>query len=389
MRHVWTDIEPSFKCRLVPGRGALMGGEVSLVTEQSTMTETPSSFAEAPNRRAAPLEPDALSEMLRSVRLTGAVFLSARLTAPFGIVSPKRYDERMPMAHLRHISVFHLITEGDCVIETSSGARQQVGAGDLLLLPFANEHRFYKGTAPYMVFDPSLIRQGPIEGVWTVDYGGGGQETRLVCGFLESAELFTPVFRSLPEMLVEHAGAGTVGGRLASTVGEIAHLVEAATPGTQELLGRMMELLFVEVLRRHASQLPTGSKGLLAALNDPVVGRALKLLHADPARRWTADALAREAGSSRTVLGERFNEVLGRPPIDYLTIWRMQVAADRLRHGRDGIARISADIGYESEAAFARAFKRVTGMTPGRWRDGGGDSRELMPLQFKEQIPAV
>jgi len=109
----------------------------------------------------------------------------------------------------------------------------------------------------------------------------------------------------------------------------------------------------------------------------------------DPARRWTADTLAREAGSSRTVLGERFNGLLGRPPIDYLTSWRMQVAADRLRHGKDGIARIAADIGYESEPAFARAFKRVTGMTPGRWRDGGGDSRELMPLQFQEPIPVV
>ena len=359
------------------------------MNEDRTMIETPSSYAEAPVPAATRPEPDALSEMLRAVRLTGAVFLSARLTAPFGIVSPKRYDIRMPMAHLRHISVFHLIAEGDCVIETASGAKRQVEAGDLLLLPFADQHRFYKGKAPDMVFDPSLIRQGPIEGVWTVDCGGGGQETRLVCGFLESAELFTPVFRSLPEMLVEHAGAGTVGGGLASTVREVVHLMEAATPGTQAMLGRMMELLFVEVLRRHASRLPTGSKGLLAALNDPVVGRALQLLHADPARRWTADTLAREAGTSRTVLGERFNGLLGRPPIDYLTCWRIQQAADRLRNGKDGIARIAADIGYESEAAFARAFKRVTGMTPGRWRDGGADSRPLMPIHYKEQIPAV
>jgi len=158
--------------------------------------------------------------------------------------------------------------------------------------------------------------------------------------------------------------------------------VEAATPGTQAILGRMMELLFVEVLRRHASRLPVGSKGLLAALADPVVGRALQLLHADPCRRWTADALAREAGSSRTVLGERFNMLLGRPPIEYLASWRIQLAADRLRHGKDSLARVAADVGYESEAAFSRAFKRVTGMTPGRWRDGGGDSPPLMPLQF-------
>src|SRR5580704_12726525 len=151
-----------------------MRAEILLVSEFRTMIETPPSCAEAPAPAAAPPEPDALSEMLRSVRLTGAVF--------------------------------HLVAEGDCVIETASGGRRQLAAGDLVLLPFADQHRFYKGTAPDMVFDPNLIRQGPIEGVWTVDYGGGGQETRLVCGFLESAELFTPVFRSLPEMLVEHAG---------------------------------------------------------------------------------------------------------------------------------------------------------------------------------------
>ena len=351
------------------------------------MIETPQSFADAPARPSAAHGHDVLSEMLRSVRLTGAVFLSARLTAPFGLVSPKRYDERMPMAHLRHVSVFHLVAEGDCTIETASGARHQVVAGDLLLLPFANQHKLCKGTAPDILFDPALIRPGPVEGLWTVNCGGGGPQTRIVCGFIESSEmLYAPMFRSLPELLVDHADDGTVGGRLAATVREMLSLVEAATPGTQAILGRMMELLFVELLRRYAGRLPAGSTGLLAALNDPVVGRALQLLHASPARRWTADALAREAGSSRTVLGERFNELLGRPPIEYLTGWRIQLAADRLRNTRDGMARIAADIGYESEAAFSRAFKRVTGMTPGRWRDGEGDSPALMPVQFKKPL---
>jgi AraC family transcriptional regulator, alkane utilization regulator len=353
------------------------------------MTETPPSFADSPAREPAPPDADMLSEMLRAVRLTGAVFLSARLTAPFGLVSPKRFDGRMPMAHLRHISVFHLVAEGECVIETASGARHQVVAGDLLLLPFADQHRLSMGTAPDMVFDPSVVHRGPTEGVWTVRHGGGGAETRLVCGFIESSEvLVAPMFRLLPELLVEHAGDETVGAQLASTVRDMLTLVEAATPGTQAILGRMMELLFVEVLRRHASRMPAGSKGLLAALNDPVVGRALQLVHADPARRWTAEDLAREAGSSRTVLGERFNTLLGRPPIDYLVGWRMQLAADRLRHGKDGIARIAIDIGYESEAAFSRAFKRVTGVTPGRWREGAGDSPDLMPLQFNKPVIA-
>ncbi len=328
-----------------------------------------------------------LSEMLRAVRLTGAIFLSARLTAPFGLVSPKRYDERMAMAHLRHISVFHLVAEGDCMIETASGTQREVVAGDLVLLPFADRHRLSKGTAPDMVFDPSLGRRGPREGIWTVNHGGGGAETRIVCGFIESAEVLSaPMFRSLPELVVERAGDCAVGARLAATVHEMLTLVEVATPGTQAILGRMMELLFVDVLRRHASRMPAGSRGLLAALRDPLVGRALQLVHADPARRWTVDTLAREVGSSRTILGERFNTLLGRPPIEYLLGWRIQLAADRLRNGKDGISRIAADIGYESETAFSRAFKRVTGMTPGRWREGAGDSPDLMPLEYKKPV---
>lgn len=163
-------------------------------------------------------------------------------------------------------------------------------------------------------------------------------------------------------------------------------LVEAATPGTQVMLGRMMEILFVEVLRRHAARLPPESTGWLAAVNDVVVGRALALVHKDPARKWSAADLAREAGTSRTVLAERFNALLGQPPIEYVTSWRIQLAADRLRNGRDTLAAIAADVGYESEAAFNRAFKRVIGMSPGRWREGGGDSPPLMPIQLNNPL---
>jgi AraC-like DNA-binding protein len=352
------------------------------------MIETPSSFAGTPPPPVpAPSPPDVLSEVLRSVRLTGAVFLNARLTEPFGITSPKRYDRGMPMAQMRHISVFHLIAEGDCMIETACGGPRRLATGDLVLLPFADRHRFYKGQADDTVFDPRQARKGPIEGVWTVALGGGGPQTRLVCGFLESAEVFAaPVFRTLPEMLVERAEDGVVGGLLAATVRDILHLLDAATPGTQAMLGRLMELLFVEVLRRHVSRLPTDGKGLLAGLHDPIVGRALQLLHGDPGRRWTVEDLARAAGASRSVLGERFAELLQRAPIEYLMSLRIQLAADRLRTGRDSIARIAADVGYESEAAFGRAFKRVTGLAPGAWRAGRGDSPALMPLQLKREL---
>jgi AraC family transcriptional regulator, alkane utilization regulator len=333
------------------------------------MVGTPPSFADTPE--SARSVSDVLADMLRAVRLTGSVFLDARFSAPFGVLSPKRYDARTPMAHLRHISVFHLIAAGACTIEIATGERRNVSAGDILLLPFADAHKFWNGDFSEMAFAPDLMQPGPVKGMWTVNHGGGGEVTRMVCGFIESSEfLFAPVFRSLPPLVVDQTVDDKVSALLTSTVREILALADRAAPGTELMLGGLMELLFVEVLRRYAARLPANAKGLLAALNDPIVSRALQLVHGDPTRRWTVDELAREAGSSRTVLAERFNAVLGQAPIAYVTSWRMQLAADRMRNSNDSLAAIAADVGYESEAAFNRAFKRVTGVTPGRWREG-------------------
>ena len=321
-----------------------------------------------------------LAEMLRALRLTGSVFLNARFSAPFGVLSPKQYDERTPMAHLRHISIFHLIADGACTVEIANGERRTVSAGDILLLPFADAHKFWNGDFVDMAFGPDLMRPGPVKGMWTVDHGGGGEATRMVCGYIESSEfLFAPVFRSLPPLLVDRTGDDKVSALITSTVKEILGLADTAVPGSELMLGRMMESLFVEVVRRYADRLPASAKGWFAALNDPIVGRALQLVHGDPARRWTLDDLAREAGSSRTVLAERFSAVLSQAPIEYVTSWRMQLAADRIRNSKDSLAAIAADVGYESEAAFNRAFKRVTGVTPGRWREGDTASRSDGP----------
>ena len=204
-------------------------------------------------------------------------------------------------------------------------------------MPFADAHKFWDGNATETACVPDLVRPGPIEGMLTLNYGGGGEETRLVCGYLESSEfLFAPVFRTLPEVLVEHTGDGRIGEVIASTVREIIALVDAATPGSQLILGRLMELLFVEVLRRHIARLPADSQGLARRAQRSDRRPALQLVHAEPGQRWTAESLAREAGSSRTVLAERFNALLGRPPIDYVTSWRIQLAAERLREHRGG-----------------------------------------------------
>ena len=332
------------------------------------MTKTPPSFAAMPESARGY---DILAETLRAVRLTGSVFLDGRFSAPFGILSPKQYDEGTPLAHLRHISVFHLIAAGECTIELATGEESKVSAGDILLLPFADSHTFWNGEYSDVAFAPDLMRPGPLNGMWTIHHGGGGRETRMVCGFIESSEfLFAPVFRSLPVLLIEKTAEGKVGAVLTSTVRQILALAETATPGTELMLGRLMELLFVEVLRRYAERLPRDASGWFAALNDPIVTRAMQLVHREPGRRWTVDTLARAAGTSRSVLAERFNAVMGQAPIEYVTGWRMQLAADRLRNSDDGMAAIAAGVGYESEAAFNRAFKRVTGMTPGRWRAG-------------------
>jgi AraC-like DNA-binding protein len=195
----------------------------------------------------------------------------------------------------------------------------------------------------------------------------------VVCGFIESSEfLFAPVFRSLPPLMIYRSSAERVGAVITSTVCEILDLADAATPGAELMLSHLMELLFVEVLRRHVSDISSGAKGWFAALGDPVISRALETVHGSPERRWTIDDLAREAGTSRTVLADRFRSMMGQTPMDYVTGWRMQIAAGRLRDGRDSIGAIAADVGYESEAAFNRAFKRVTGVTPGRWRSTPG-----------------
>ena len=332
------------------------------------MIGTPPSFAATPERDNS--DHDVLAEMLRAVRLTGSVYLNACFTAPFGIVSPRHFDEHTPMAHMRHISIFHLISAGECSVELANGEQRKVTAGDILLMPFADTHKFWNGRPAEVAAADEVVRPGPLKGMWNINHGGGGQETRVVCGFLESSEfMLTPVFRTLPPLLIDHTEDDQASALIASTVRQILAMTEAAAAGTELMLGRLMELLFVEVLRRYAMSLPPSAKGWFAGLNDPIVGRALQLLHRDPARRWTVDDLAQEAGSSRTVLAERFNTVLGQAPIEYVTSWRMQLAAERIRAGQDSLAAIAADIGYESEAAFNRAFKRVTGVTPGRWRD--------------------
>lgn len=327
------------------------------------MTATQRTFADPP---------DMLSELLRSLRLTGSVFMNGRFTTPFGVVSPARWDAQDRMARLKHVSVFHLVAEGECQIETVDGSTSALNRGDMVLVPFTAAHRIWNGEPEADRFAPDFVEEGPINGLGTVALGGGGEPvTRMICGFIESADLLAaPLFRALPPLVVERAEEGAVASLLSDSAAEILRQVDEAAPGAPFVLGRLMELMFLEVVRRFAERLPPDAVGVLPAMRDPIAARAIWLLHQDPARRWTIDDLAAEVGASRTVLTERFHQVVGKPPIDYLTGWRIQLACERLKSSRERLARIAEAVGYESEAAFSRAFKREMGESPGAWRAG-------------------
>ena len=329
------------------------------------MTGTSQSFAAPPASVG-----DLLSQALRAVRVSAGAYLNGTFTEPFGVMDPRKYGERTPMGRMRQVSVLHLVLQGACDFETD-GARFRLETGDLVFHARPGPYRFGAGHPDRVVDAREIVRPGPIDGMWVAVHGGGGPAVRMVCGFVESADfMFAPLFGGrLPSVIVEPTSDDRAGALLASTASAVAEQVAQAAPGADAVLARLMELLFVELLRRHVARLPEGSVGWLAALKDPLVARALALLHADPAHRWTVDEIAARAGSSRTVLHERFTLLVGRPPMRYLVGWRMQLAADRLATGDDAIARVAAAVGYESEAAFNRAFRRVTGVTPGRWRE--------------------
>lgn len=337
---------------------------------------------------AAPAVVDALSEILRAVRLDGSVFIDAHFTSPWHVVSPAEFDRRnLAQENLRHQSLFHLVTEGSCWIQTASGEKRTVKAGEVILLPYADEHHVGNGPAEQCIDVTRLYQVGPLDGVSLIRYGGGGELTRIVCGWVKSSEVaFSPFFRTLPELIIERTADNPFAAQLLSTITQILGEVDSSRPGSRLLLGRLMELLFIEVLRRHISRLPEGTKGWFGALNDPIVGRALQLIHRDPGYGWTMDALAKLVGASRSVLAERFKSLLGRPPMDYVTNWRIQVAGERIRAGQASIAQIASDVGYDSEAAFNRAFKRVVGLPPGQWRNHANTSQPA-PAPYRGPTP--
>ncbi len=309
---------------------------------------------------------DALSDVLRAVRLTGAVFFDVEATAPWVAETPPGRSivaKIFPSAD--HLIPYHVITRGSCWVGVVGGTAERCSAGDIVMFPHGDPHVL--ASEPGMRDRPNLgLYRRPRDHAlpFEISMGDGAEAAvHVVCGYLGcDARPFNPLLAALPRMLRTSAD-----GPLASYM-QFA-LAEAGTRriGGESVLGCLSELMFLDVVRRYLETLPPERTDWLAGLRDPFVGRALSALHRDPGRAWTLAALARAAGLSRSALAERFTQFVGRPPMQYLASWRMQLAASALARG-DSVAAAASGVGYDSEAAFSRAFKKAVGLPPGAWR---------------------
>ncbi|HLY14908.1 MAG TPA: AraC family transcriptional regulator [Candidatus Limnocylindrales bacterium] len=338
------------------------------------MTRTPGRLIETPDRAAGQDPFAVVPQVLELVRLTGAIFFRSEFRAPWAYWAPPAPTLRAAMAPgSGSLVVFHIVSHGQCWVAMDDGIRHEVSQGDVVVMPYgdANTWGSYEPSEPVPIV--SLMPPLPWSELPHIELGGDGPEVRVVCGYLSGdAVLFDPVLRALPSLFVVRPPAGPAANWLNASV-EYA----MTNPPTSRADGardqRLAESLFTEVLRLYLQE-PRNLKltGWLAALGDPLVGRALSLLHADPAHEWTVDELARSVAASRTVLVDGFVRLLGRPPIRYLTEWRLNLASGLLRTGDSRVGEVAVAVGYSSEEAFSRAFKRAFGASPGHWRDAGG-----------------
>jgi AraC-like DNA-binding protein len=319
---------------------------------------------------------DALSDVLKSVRLEGALYLNAEFTAPWCLLGKfGKESVRQRLVGAEHVVGFHFLTEGRCKVRLVDGVDVlEVAAGDLVLFPQDDRHLMGSDlhVAPLESEDADCGDLAAGADLIPLRHGGGGAATRFVCGYLAcSRSLCRPLLDALPRVLRIPMGNG----RASAQVRELLRMgvaeTRASRPGAGSTLAKLAELLFVEALRRYVESLPAEGKGWLAAVRDPQVGRALALLHGAPGTSWTVDKLAREVALSRSALAERFATLVGETPIQYLMRWRLALAARILRVGREAIARVAERSGYESETAFTRAFKREFGVPPAAWRKAG------------------
>jgi AraC-like DNA-binding protein len=312
---------------------------------------------------------DPLSDVLRIVRLKGGVFLHAEFTAPWCVPSQLRPgDLGKLLEEPEHLILYHYVVEGRMAVQLG-GTCIEIDAGEAVIFPHNDEHLLANDASLTAAPCTEVERSVRPDGLRVVRLGGGGARTQVICGYLGCDKLDgNPLAAALPPVLRYDTRQGGAAAWIKSSLDFAVREVEMQGLGSGTVLARISELLFVEALRRYVEGLPEEQSGWLAGLKDRYVARALALLHGQVARQWTVDDLAREVGLSRSALGDRFTRLIGEPPMRYLARWRIQVAAHHLRDSDAPLARIAELVGYESETAFNRAFKRGFGVPPATWR---------------------
>ena len=315
---------------------------------------------------------DVLSDVLRAVRVTGAVYFDFELSSPWVMEAPpSREIVEKVMPGAQRVIEYHLMARGSGWGHAIGHEPKRLHEGDLIIFPQGDAHVL--SSAPGMRTSPDMesFARGSTPLPMFYELGGGGPErARIVCCFLGCDERpFNPLLGALPPVLhLSAAGPAATTGSLGTLLSLAAKESGSGRAGGENVLGRLSELMFVETIRHHLETLPPAETGWLAGLRDPMVGHALSELHRDPREPWTVGRLARAVGVSRSVLAERFTVMIGQPPMQYLARWRMQLASRLLLEG-GRIASVATAVGYESEAAFSRAFKKLVGHSPGTWRD--------------------
>ncbi|MFN7944105.1 MAG: AraC family transcriptional regulator [Blastocatellia bacterium] len=313
---------------------------------------------------------DVISEVLRAVRLEGALFFNAEFSAPWCISATRSATLAPWLAPAAgHLIIYHLLTEGRAWARLPDGRREELTTGDIVIFPHGDAHTLGNGSPERPVDSLRTFAKSLNEGLKLVRFGGGGEITRFVCGFLACEPRLSEVFLAgLPPMLKVHIAQEPSGQWLEHSIRFSVNGAGESDAGSGLVLARLSEALFVETLRRYINSLPPDQTGWLAGARDPVIGQALVLLHREPAHAWTIQDLARRVGLSRTRLAERFRFFLGESPMAYLTRWRLKLGAEMLLATGDSVAEIAAAVGYGSEAAFNRAFRREFDCPPAQYR---------------------
>lgn len=315
---------------------------------------------------------DALSQALTAVRMTGAIFYHAECAAPWGFKVPAlRHVAHVLAPGTERLVPYHLVTEGEALVQFEEQSLR-LEAGDVIIIPHGDAHTVSNGSPATLVDSAASMAKYLAGDLRTMKVGGDGARTRFVCGYFGCERHAERLFLAgLPQVIRISLRGDATGEWLENCIRYLVEEADGTRPGRSVLLSKMAEALFVQTLRRYMEGLPPEQSGWLAGARDPIVGGALSLLHRDPGHAWSIEELASRLGTSRTVLTERFDRFLGEPALTYLARWRLQLAARLLQTSSKSIGQIAGDVGYTSQAAFTRAFRRQFDMPPVQYRRQG------------------